>query len=563
MWRTLTEILEHHAQHNAQNLFTRFLEQGETRATFTYGQMWAYACRWARTLHECGLAAGERVIIALGNTPAFVGAFYGTLLARGIPAPAAPMRGPQVDAAFLERLAGQVRAVGARVLVAEEEQLEALRGLPLAADQQPALLSAARLTTVEGPPLHASRQGDDIALFQFTSGTAGRAKIVQLSHAALVYQIEAISQALALIDPREDWAVSWLPMFHDMGLIGFLLTPTLRAGSVTLLLTEDFMQRPRLWFRALSDFRASITGAPPSAYAVCARFLKDEEIGELDLRRLRIALIGAENITREALDPLIARFGPCGLRETSLMPTYGLAENGLAVTMPPLGRAPRYDAVDLARLQQTGHAMPPSDTAQVTRRFVSVGRPLEGMRLQIVDEAGRPLAERQVGEVCVHSPSVMAGYYGQPQQTAEALRAGWLHTGDTGYLVAGELYITGRRKELLIIGGQNYYPDDIEQVVMEISSVRLRRVVAFSVEDPQRATERLVLLVESALKDAAAKSELAQSLRQGLVQRAYPAPEVVFVRPKTIEVTDTGKLRRMEAKARYLAGAFTAGGDDA
>lgn len=558
MWQTLTEILEYHAHHHADNLFTRFLEDGTIRETYTYAEMWAYANRWAFSLHDAGLKAGERVMIALDNTAAFVGAYFGALLTRGVPAPVAPPRDQQTHASFLERIADQIRSIDARVVVVADDQVEGFADLPLDPAGRPTILSTGMLDDAGHVVTELPRDGSVPGLFQFTSGTSGKAKVVELSHAALIHQAAAISRALRLVDPKIDSAVSWLPMFHDMGLIGFLLTPAYKAGSVTFILTEDFMRRPLLWWKALSDFQATITSGPPSAYALCARFLKDSDLKDIDLSRVRIALIGAENITQEAMTTVMERFAGCGLRETSLMPTYGLAENGLAVTLPPLDRGPRYDVVDLQHLQETGCARPAAPGAPRVRSFVSVGLPLDQMAVQIVDDDGCPLAERQVGEICISSPSLMTAYHQQPEQTVQALRDGWLFTGDTGYLVDGELYIAGRKKEILVIGGQNYYPDDIEELVKNESKSRLRRVVALSIEDTERATERLIILVESALSDANAVSELRRALRKILVENGYPAGEVVIVRPKTIEVTETGKIKRQEAKAQYLAGAFDA-----
>jgi fatty-acyl-CoA synthase len=402
----------------------------------------------------------------------------------------------------------------------------------------------------------------DLGVLQFTSGTAGHAKVVQLSNSALLAQMRNISTALQ-VDSYEDSGLSWLPFFHDMGLIGFLLTPMYRAIHATLLQTEDFMVRPSLWIKALSDFRATITCGPTSAYALCARFLKDSEVEQYDLRNLRAALVGAEKISQETLQQFTARLQITGFRATSLVSAYGLAENGVAVTLMPPGEGPAFDTIDLETMQTKGLAQPVSSAAnssnseQITALSIAcTGTPLPETEVAIVNMDGERLGERQVGEILVRSPSVMKGYYGQPEATQEALRNGWLWTGDLGYIVNGRLYVTGRKKEVLIVGGRNYYPHDLEQVVTKATGLRKGDAVAIAYENPERATEAVVMLVETAATDSSEREALRQRVRQALIEADYPVSEVVLLRPKTIQLTHNGKLKRVDLKMRYLKGEF-------
>ncbi len=369
------------------------------------------------------------------------------------------------------------------------------------------------------------------------------------------------------MDSHEDSGLSWLPFFHDMGLFGFLLTPLYCAISVTLLQTEDFMVRPSLWIKALSDFHATITCGPTSAYALCARFLKDAEVERYDLRHLRVALVGAEMISDESLRQFTARLQPAGFRATSLLPAYGLAENGVAVTLMPVDEGPAFDTIDLELLQTRGLAQLMAGNGArgisaadvVSRSIACTGLPLPETEIAIVNTRGERLAEREVGEVLVRSPSLMQGYYDQPEATQMALRDGWLWTGDLGYMASGRLYITARKKEVLIVGGRNYYPDDLEQVVTMALGMRRSDVVAIAYEDPERATEAVVLLVETASTDQDEREALRQRVRQVLIEADYPVSEVVLLRPRTISVTPNGKLMRVDLKMRYLKGEFLNG----
>lgn len=556
MFKTLIHALAHHAELDPHLLFARFLERGEVADSLTYRQAWELAARWGTLLADRGVQRGQSVALALPNSIDFVGAYFGALLIGATPAPLAPPRHLQPGDPYLQILAQRLRFIQAGALVVSAAHARAGEASPLSD-----IPDLRVLTRRDLPPtprrLAPGENADDLALLQYTSGTSGSAKAVELTHAALLAQIRGLSEALQLVDRTQDWAVSWLPFHHDMGLIGFLLTACYHGGHVTFMPTEDFILRPGLWIKALSDFRASITGGPPSAYALCARRLKPSEAAGFDLSRVRIALVGAEMISPETLQLAAEAFRPAGFRASSLLPSYGLAESSLAVTISPLESGPEFERLDLAALQNEGVALPTAgETRSPTRAVVSLGRPLPQVEVAIVGEAGRRLDERRIGEVIVRSPSLMRGYHRQPEASRAALRDGWLWTGDVGYLAGGKLYLTGRKKDVLIVGGRNYYPDDLEQVVARTPGVRLGRSVAISYDDPERATEAVVVLVETALAGRAEREALRQRVRQALIRADYPISRVILLRPKTIQTTPNGKLMRAEMKARYLTGEF-------
>jgi acyl-CoA synthetase (AMP-forming)/AMP-acid ligase II len=560
MFKTLTEMLLRRAEANPDALFVRFVRQGNVVGAYTYSQTWTWVTQWAWTLIGRGVRRGDRVVLALPNSDDFVGAYLGALLCGGIPAPIAPLRDLVAADSFVALVSRLIRLFDAKVLVVPEEQANLAPLSRMAGISDLSIISRRDLEPAVRP-IPPDGSETDLALLQFTSGTTGNAKVVQFSHAALLAQTRNISEHLKLEDPSVDWALSWLPLYYDMGLIGFLLTPIYPGGHVTLLRTEDFILRPSLWVKALSQFRASITGGPPSAYALCARFTRDSEVERCELGRVRVALVGAEAISPESLQQFVDKFRPAGFRATSLLATYGLAEAGSAVTMTSLDQGTDFDLINLESMHATGIARsagggsPPNGP---TRPVASLGPPIPQMEVAIISEAGERLPERRIGEVVVRGPSLMQGYYAQPEASRQALQDGGLWTGDLGYLAGGKLYITGRKKELIIVGGRNYHPEDLEQVARERLGVRGGRVVVIGCEGPERGSDAAVVLVETALTAPAERDALRQQIHHALLGARYTVSQVVLLRPKTIHNTPNGKLRRVDCKVRYLAGEFSA-----
>ncbi len=554
MWKTVIEMMIHQAETHPDAIFARFLDADMAAIVYTYATAWRWICRWADLLAERGVKSGSPVILTLPNSDDFLGAFFGALLIGGIPAALPPVRRLKPDDPYLTIVARRIQFLKANALIVPESQASAAHLPPLTEIDNLAVLTRRDL-----PPESAGRSPqaspNDLGLFQFTSGTSGDSKVVHLSHAAIMAQTRAICDALET-DPIKDSAVSWLPLFHDMGL-GFLLTTASDGASINLLGTDDFIMRPSLWIRALSDFGATVTGAPPSGYSLTASRMKDSEVALYRLDNVRIALVGAETVTEDSLNQFVAKFAPIGFRKTSLMPTYGLAENGLAVSMPSLNQDPEFDRLDLEILENEERAELVRSPQRRSRAVACVGVPLHGIDVAIVDETGQELGERCVGEIIVRSPSLMGGYYRQPEATQQALQDGWLYTGDMGYLSGGKLYITGRKKEILIVGGRNYSPEDLEEVAGVVQGVRRGRTVAVSHLDPERATEKVVLLAETSMTQPSDRETLRQNIRRVLTSAGYPVSKVVLLKPKSILSTANGKLMRLECLNRYLAGEFS------
>jgi fatty-acyl-CoA synthase len=343
-----------------------------------------------------------------------------------------------------------------------------------------------------------------------------------------------------------------MPLYHDMGLIGFVITALSAGASLVLMSPQRFVSDPSLWMHAISDHRATITGGPNFAYALTCRILGSGSAGDLDLSSLRLALNGAEPVDYEVMNEFVRVGKTYGLKARVPYPVYGLAEATLAVTFPRPGRRYRLDYVSRKGIEEEGKAEPADPGEEGTRTLVSLGTPLEGVEISIVKEDGTEAVERDVGEVCVRGASVMQGYWGDAAATAETLIGGRLHTGDLGYLAGGELYLVGRIKDMVIIGGRNLFPEDVERCAEQVSGIRKGNVVAFGITT-RRGRERLVLVSETRLSCCDAATEAAKAVSSAVREEiGVPVREVVLVPAGSLPKTSSGKKRRFLCRDLYL-----------
>ena len=362
------------------------------------------------------------------------------------------------------------------------------------------------------------------ALVQLTSGSTGRPRGVVIPHDRLLLHLEAISTALPLAGEGAA-CVTWLPLHHDMGLIGGLLYPLFNAFPVHLLSPLDFRRDPGIWMRTIATTRATCTPGPPAAYAIAKRLAPRAVAEGLDLSTLACAMIGAEPIPAALLRDFSAAYAPCGFRPEAFFPVYGLAEATVAVTFPRLLAPTVVDALDRDTLERAGVARPSARSDAV--EYVGVGAPLPGTELRVVAADGRACAEREVGEILVRAPTLFSGYLGEPDATAAQVHDGWLHTGDLGYLAGGSLFVTGRVKEVIIKAGQNIYPAIIEELVAAIEGVR--GVAAVGVPAPEQGTELVCVVAETRLPEEE-HAALAARIRHALRDRGIVADRVALVR---------------------------------
>lgn len=506
------------------------------------------ATRWAGRLRELGVRRGDRVAILMESRVRAVEALLGAFLLRAAVVPLAGPRGLVAAGRALQRISGVVRASGAKVMLASPKVLERVPAETLAGLG----VTAASLED-PGTVALAPERGDpsDLALVQYTSGSTGTPRGVAITQANLVANLGASVAALGL--GTDDRCVSWLPLFHDMGLIGSVLTAIFRGGSSILVAPDSFLVRPAVWLETISSRGGTYSPAPNFGYQLCASRVPDKALEGLDLSGWRLALTGAEPVRIETVEAFIARFSRCGFRPEATLPVYGLAESTLAAAFPPLERGARVEVVDGEVLRSTGRAVPARDGAG--RAIVSVGAALPGSELRIVDSEGSPVPERVEGEILLRGPSVMGGYFSDPEATERALRDGWLRTGDTGFLAGGELFVTGRLKAVLIRAGEKYHAEDLERAAERVADVRHGCSAAFAVETP--AGEDVVLVVERAARATVDPARLARAVADEVLRSEGVAANAVHVAAAgQVPKTSSGKTRRERCRASLLEGAL-------
>ncbi|HEV2228317.1 MAG TPA: AMP-binding protein [Steroidobacteraceae bacterium] len=552
---TLLQVLESRVQTSPAATHAVVLGEGPPE-TLGYAQLQDGARIVAGALARAGVPGGATVALMLPTSSAYLYCFLGVLLAGAIPVPIYPPTRPSQLEEHIQRHAGILANAAADALITFREARAAGRLLQARVPTLRRVLSVAEL--LEGEPLDTIPTvptADSIAMLQYTSGSTGAPKGVVLTHANLLANIRTMGRAVRASD--SDVFVSWLPLYHDMGLIGAWLGCLYYGCVFVVMPPTSFLTRPVRWLRAIHDYRATLSASPNFGYELCARRLSDEELQGLDLSSWRIAFNGAEPVSADTLERFNRRLAPCGFRPAAMTPVYGLAEAAVGVTFPPLGRGPNTDCIDRNEMMATGRALPVAADHPQALHFVSCGRPLPGYELRLVDESGAEAPERMEGTVEFRGPSATSGYYRNPGATDRLHHGRWLDTGDRGYMAAGELYVTGRVKDIIIRRGQHIYPDEVERAVGELEGVRRGCVVAFGSREPATATEKLVVLAETRYKDPAARAQLSARINQRVVDNlGEPPEEILLAPPHTVLKTSSGKLRRAATRAAYEDGSL-------
>jgi fatty-acyl-CoA synthase len=547
--RTLPQALEAAARTDAGYCFV----SGGTDRWRSYAELRHASMRMAGSLREAGVRRGDLVALVLSDAEQFLIALFGVSIAGATPASLYPPSPTSDLPRYVERTATTLRASAARAVLTTRALTPALTAArPLC----PQLALVLAVDDLDAPPLEPDREPalDDIAFVQFTSGSTSSPKGVALTHANLWANIEAFGGSAGVATSADDVGVSWLPLSHDMGLVGMALGALYGGRPCVLLPPQAFVKRPADWLRAITRHGATVSFAPNFAYDLCVRRVKD--LSGLDLSSWRVAGCGAEPIHAPTLAAFAEKFAPAGFRDTSFLPCYGLAEHVLAATVARRECRPRIEHISADGLAPGRVALVQADRGR-TVALVSCGFALPGHELRIAGEDGRPLPEGHVGEIVLAGPSVMRGYYNQPALTAETIREGWLRTGDLGYLSAGELFVCGRAKDLIIVNGRKYHPEDLEGVVDRIGGVRPGRVAAFGVRCGD--ADRVVIVVEP--DGTTPPDGLVGAVRREIADTfALAVDDVVLVRSGTINRTTSGKVQRAATRARYERGEL---GDEA
>jgi 1-acyl-sn-glycerol-3-phosphate acyltransferase len=555
--RTLVEVLEWHVGRNGERPHVFLREEDGRERAITYGALFQHAAAIAAGLRERGVGPGERVALVLRTEADFFYAFFGVLLAGGVPVPLyPPFRADRIEE-YARRQLAILNNAHARALLTFPEAERVAHLLEPRVDSLEFVATVGAVAAADARPRPVALASGDVGLIQYTSGSTGDPKGVLLTHANLLANIRAIGEAIAIAP--DDVAVSWLPLYHDMGLIGSWLGALYHGVPIVILSPIAFLTRPARWLQAIHAHRGTISAAPNFAFDLCARKVREQELAGLDLGSWRLALNGSEAVCADTIERFIQRFGPHGFRAEAMAPVYGLAEASVALTMPPVGRAPRVDAVDRAAFSLTRRAQPTTTAAAAPPlRFVSCGRPVPGHEVRIVDATAAVLGERVEGRIEFRGPSVTSGYFRRPDLTQAALHDGWMDSGDLGYWADGELYVTGRRKDLIIKAGRNLYPQEVEELVGDVPGARKGCVAAFGVPDPAVGTERLVVVAETRETTPAARETLRRAVLDRVVATlGVPADSVVVCGPGTVLKTSSGKIRRSATRDAYVRGVLT------
>lgn len=553
-FETLPAGLDYAAQ--GETGFNFFSARGALVSVLPYRDLRAQALDLAARLQGQGLERGDRVAIVAETSPEFVTVFFACQYAGfvAVPLPLSINIGGQD--AYIERLHGMLNAAGARLAVAPADLLgtlgEAALGTGVIGVATVAQIAAWAPTDQAIVPF----RPDEPCYIQYSSGSTSFPRGVLVTQRALAANARAIAvHGLAL--GKGDRCTSWLPLYHDMGLVGCCLTPVMTQITVDFLPTTAFARRPLLWLKLLSDYGGTISFGPTFGYELCTRRAQAAMPEGLDLSRWRVAGIGGEMIRPNVLEDFARQFAPLGFDGAAFLPSYGLAEATLAVTFAPRGQGVRADTVRQGRTLEMERRAVPAEEGQrstSTRSFVLCGRPMQGYSVEIRDPHGNALLERAIGRVCIKGPSLMSGYFHNDVATHGVLLGdGWLDSGDLGYLVDGQLVITGRSKDLIIVGGRNIWPQDVEWAVERLAGVRAGDVAAFAVQG-EGDREEVVVVVQCRATTPEQQAALRGAVAAVVRKAAGVECRVVLAPTRSLTFTTSGKLSRAAVKADYLGG---------
>ena len=551
--QTLVEVLDRHVLTHPDRPHILLYGEADHPEEITYRSLKQGAEAVAAGLRQKDLEPGQTVAIMLPTSREYFFSFFGILLGGGIPVPLYPPVRPTQIEEHLRRHRGILGNAQATMLITVPEAQQLARLLKAQVEGLRSVVTVQELTSGAGEFNALPLQPQDIAFLQYTSGSTGDPKGVVLTHANLLANIRAMGEAVQA--DSTDVFVSWLPLYHDMGLIGAWFGSLYYACQMVLMSPLAFLARPEQWLWTIHRHRGTLSPSPNFGYELCLRKIDDRDIKGLDLSSWRIAFNGAEPVSPETVQHFSERFRHYGFRPKAMTPVYGLAESSVGLAFPPLDRGPVIDRIRREPLISSGQAVPALETDTKALRFVACGRPLPGHQIRIVDPTDRELPERQEGRLQFRGPSVTSGYFRNPGETRRLFHGDWLDSGDLAYMAGGDVYLTSRVKDIIIRGGRNIYPYELEEAVGEIPGIRKGCVAVFGSTDPASGTERLVVLAETRETD----SETHQQLRTSIINvavdlLAMPPDDVVIAPSHTVLKTSSGKIRRAASREFYEQG---------
>ena len=548
--QTLVEVLEWHAHAHPKRPHIRFYTDEGDGEVIDYQRLYGAAQALAGSLQRQGLQPGEPVAIMLPTGSEYFDAFFGILLAGCIPVPIYPPLRPSQLEDHLRRhtaILGNCRAV---TLITVSQARQVARLLKAQLETLRHIVTVDELLAAGGDYYRPSISPHDTAFLQYTSGSTGNPKGVVLTHANLLANIRAMGERVHA--NAKDVFVSWLPLYHDMGLIGAWLGSLYYAALLVIMSPLAFLARPQRWLQAIHRYHGTLSAAPNFAYELCLSRLEDSDLEGLDLSSWRAAFNGAEAVSPQTVRQFPQRFAQFGFPANAMVPVYGLAECSVGLAFPPIGQELRIDHIQRQVFAQTGEAVPATDAEENALCFVACGQVLAGHEMRIVDSQGNELPDRQEGHLQFRGPSTTSGYLHNREATQKLFDGDWLDSGDLAYISEGDLYVTGRTKDIIIRAGRNLYPHELEEAVGDIPNIRKGRVAVFGATDPNTGTERLVVLAETRKKEVDELRQQVNNIASKLI--GGPADDIVLARPNTVLKTSSGKIRRAACRELYERG---------
>ncbi|GAB4431463.1 MAG: hypothetical protein Kow002_19740 [Anaerolineales bacterium] len=551
---TFSDILLRSYREAPERVAVYLQHAGQEDRPISYADLLEHASGYARVLESHGIKPGDVVVLILQHGKELIYAYFGAVLHGAIPSimPFLTEKlSPERYRADLSALIGVTRPAA---IVTYPEFENEVRAALQAGDSVRAVIVAEGVEPekiMEAGQFSGMKRGEeDIVLLQHSSGTTGLQKGVALSHRAVLNQLSAYGDALML--SGEDVLVSWLPLYHDMGLIAGFLMPILKRVPLVLMSPFDWVRAPYRLMQAVSKYRGTLSWLPNFAYNFCAQRVRERDMQGVDLSSWRAVVNCSEPVRWESHQAFLQAFKKYGLREMALQTSYAMAENVFAVTQSDLSKLPVVQEIDREAFMTDRVARPAVD-GRPAMKMMSSGRALSNTRVRVLDEDRQDVPEGVIGEVALQSDCMLTGYYNRPNITREAFHQGWYLTGDYGYLSDGELFVTGRKKDMLIIGGKNVYPQDIEAIANEVDGVHKGRAVVFGMYDDRSGTEEVALVAETEANSEEERQRIADAIRQHVTKNsAIALRHVHIVGPKWILKTSSGKTARAANKEKFL-----------
>jgi fatty-acyl-CoA synthase len=548
---TLPEALDYASKGDTG--FNFYSPRGELSEVLPYRALHARALATARRLAGLGLERGARIAVVAETGSDFLSVFFGCQYAGLVPCPVPYSIYIGGKDAYVVRVGGMLAAARADIAIAPVDLFDHIREAAAMGGVATVMTFADLAALPESTGTLEPFGPDEVAYIQYSSGSTSDPKGVLVSQAAITANARGILCNGLKVTPN-DRGFSWLPLYHDMGLVGFCIAPMMGQVSIDYLATTAFARRPALWLKLMSDLGTTIAYAPTFGYELAARRINGEA-KNLDLSKWRVAGIGGDMVRADVLNLFTEKLAPAGFDSKAFLPSYGMAEATLAVTFSDVDAPVRVDMIDRAKAKLSGRAVPmPNGAPEKVRSFVVCGRPLPGTEVQIRGEGGRVLGERQIGRIVTRAASLMSGYFENPEATNAAIGPdGFLDTGDMGYWLDGEIVITGRVKDMILHNGRNIWPQDLEWAAERVEPLRAGDAAAFAIEG-EDGEDDVVVLVQCRTTVPLEMEELRRAAAAAVHRSAGVECQIVLVPPKSLPFTSSGKLSRAGAKARYLTG---------